>query len=332
MSKVKLIVIGLGNISKRHLKDLSNVAEAEIVALADPSLDALERTRQQYPHLADVPHYSDYKQALAEVKADGALILTPHFLHYEQGIACLDAGLHVLMEKPFVHGVESCERIIAHAKAQGKHLAIAYQRHLMGPFLYIREFIRSGGLGDIRYVNAYQTQAWLEGTRGTWRQDPEASCGGQLNDSGSHLLDAVLWVTGLKPTEVSARIDKRGTGVDIDSAITVRFAGGALGTFNVVGSAAGGGMHEDISINGSKGSVLYRSGTLQVLREGEKRPSAVAPEQLPPSGNPDRNFVDLILGRVDEPAAPAECGLQINVLTEAAWKSDRQGGEVIRLG
>jgi predicted dehydrogenase len=258
------------------------------------------------------------------------LILTPHFLHFEQGMACLDAGLHVLMEKPFVHGIDSCNEIIAHAKAKGKHLAIAYQRHLMSPFLYMREFVRSGALGEIRYINAYQTQGWLENTRGTWRQDPEASCGGQLNDSGSHLLDAVLWVTGLKPTEVSARIDKRGTGVDIDSAITVRFEGSALGTINVVGSAAGG-MYEDISINGSKGSLLYRVGQLYVLREGEKKPSLVSPEELPPSSNPDRNFVELILGRVEEPAAPAECGLQINVLTEAAWQSDRQGGEVIRL-
>jgi predicted dehydrogenase len=330
MQKARLILIGVGGISKRHIRDLSAVPEAEIVALADPSMDSVNKTRKMFPHLEQVPHYSDYKQALAEVEADGALILTPHFLHYEQGMACLDAGLHVLMEKPFVHGLDNGARIIARAKEKNKHLAIAYQRHLLGPFLHIRNMVVNGELGNLQYICAYQAQRWLESQRGTWRQDPSVSCGGQLNDSGSHLLDAVLWVTGLKPEEVSARIDKRGTGVDIDSAVTVRFAGGAVGTFNVVGSASTG-MYEDISINGDKGAALYRNGQLLVCREGERKPSEVTKDQFPQESNPDRNFVELILGKVSEPAAPAECGLQINQLTEAAWESDKQGGKVVKL-
>jgi predicted dehydrogenase len=330
MDKVKLIVIGLGGVSKKHIKDIIAHEEAEIAAIVDPFMEAVQKTRQSFPQLSEVPHYADCKQALAEGKADGALILTPHHLHYEQGMACLEAGLHVLMEKPFVHGIENGFSIIRYARSQGKHLAIAYQRHLQGPFMYIRNLIRNQELGQLRYVCAYQSQRWLDSTKGKWRQDIQLSKGGQLNDSGSHLLDVVLWTTGLVPEEVSARIDNRETQVDIDSAVTVRFQGGAMGTFNVVGSSSAG-MYEDITFHGDKGAAFYRNGQLLVCREGEAKPQAVSPDQFPESSTPVRNFVDLILGRAEEPAAPAECGLLINKLTEAAWESGHNGSVIVRM-
>jgi predicted dehydrogenase len=199
----------------------------------------------------------------------------------------------------------------------------------MGPFIYIRDLIRSGELGKINYICAYQAQSWLKATTGTWRQNPALSCGGQLNDSGSHLLDVVLWVTGLEPESVSAVIDNRGSQVDIDSAVTVRFQGGAIATFNVVGSASIG-WHEDVSIHGDKGTVLYRNNKIYVAKQGQRDIVEVT-DELAASSDPNRDFVDLILGRVSEAAAPSSCGLRITRLTEAAWKSAANGSQVIRL-
>jgi predicted dehydrogenase len=251
-------------------------------------------------------------------------------MHFEQGMACLDGGLHVLMEKPFVSGSENAERIIAHAESLNKHLAVAYQRHLMGPYIYMRNLIQNGELGNINYICAYQAQRWLQGTIGSWRQNPELSCGGQLNDSGSHLLDVVLWVTGLEPESVSAFIDNRGSQVDIDSALTVRFREGAIATFNVVGSASIG-WREDVSIHGDKGTVLYRNSKILVAKEGERNLVEVSEDEFPPSSDPNRDFVDLVLGRVSEAAAPSSCGLRIARLTEADWNSAANGSQVIRL-
>ncbi|TLS50074.1 Gfo/Idh/MocA family oxidoreductase [Paenibacillus antri] len=329
MEKVRFLMIGVGGMGREHIRRLLQVPEAEIAALADPSEAALEQVRSRFPDLAGVAVFTDYREAIAKVNADAAVIVSPHSMHFEQGMACLEGGLHVLMEKPFVDGSENAERIIAQAEKLNKHLAVAYQRHLQGPYIYIRNLIQKGELGNINYICAYQAQNWQQGTTGTWRQNPALSCGGQLNDSGSHLLDIVLWATGLEPESVSALIDNRGTQVDIDSAVTVRFQGGAIATFNVVGSATIG-WHEDVSFHGDKGTVLFRNSRIFVAREGQREIVEVK-EELPASSDPNRDFVDLILGKVSEAAAPSSCGLRIARLTEAAWRSAANGSQVIRL-
>ena len=148
----------------------------------------------------------------------------------------------------------------------------------------------------VQTVSAYQAQHWLTGTRGTWRQDPAVSCGGQLNDSGSHLLDVAIRITGLRPEWVSAAIDNRGAPVNIDSALTVRFEGGALASILVAGSASID-WWEDLSIHGDRGTAFYRNGQVWVARVGEREPSLVPPEQWAANGSLARDFVDLILGR-----------------------------------
>jgi predicted dehydrogenase len=329
MKKIRFLMIGVGGMGREHIRRLLQVPDAEISALADPSAAAIEQAKERFPELANIAVYTDYREAISQANTDAAIIVSPHSMHFEQGIACLDGGLHVLMEKPFVDGSENAERLIALAASVNRHLAVAYQRHLMGPYIYIRNLIRTGELGKINYICAYQAQSWLQGTTGSWRQNPALSCGGQLNDSGSHLLDVVLWVTGLEPESVSAVIDNRGTQVDIDSAVTVRFREGAIATFNVVGSASIG-WHEDVSIHGYKGTVLYRNNKIYVAKEGQSEIVEVT-DELPASSDPNSDFVDLILGRVSEAAAPSICGLRITRVTEAAWKSAANGSQVIRL-
>ncbi|GAA3410695.1 Gfo/Idh/MocA family protein [Paenibacillus hodogayensis] len=330
MDKVKFIMIGVGGMGREHIRRLLQVPEVEIVALADPSEAAVVDTRKRFPELAETDAYTDYREAIAQADADAAIIVSPHSLHFEQGMACLDGGLHVLMEKPFVAGSDNAERLIAHAEKLGKHLAVAYQRHLSGPYRYIHDVVRSGGIGKVNFICAYQAQNWLIPMKGTWRQNPALSCGGQLNDSGSHLLDVVLWATGLEPEAVTAMIDNRGAEVDIDSAVTVRFKGGAIATFNVIGSSNID-WQEDMSIHGEEGTILYRNHKIFVTKNGERRVTEVDESEFPPSGDPSRDFAELVLGRVTEAAAPASCGLAIARLTEAAWQSAAEGSRLVRL-
>ncbi len=328
MDRVRILLIGVGGIARgRHIPELLAVPEAEIVGLVDPSEASIRQAQNQFPALASVLVFSQYRAALQEIKADAVVISTPHNEHLEQGTACIEAGLHVLMEKPFVVGSDNAVRLTAEARQRGLHLAVAYQRHVEPPYRYLHDLVQEGALGAVQTVTAYQAQHWLAGTRGTWRQDPAISCGGQLNDSGSHLLDVVLWITGLEPESVSARIDNRGAPVDIDSVLAVRFKGGALGSLSVVGSASIG-WWEDVSINGDRGTALFRNGQLLVARAGERTPKPVSPEELPAESTLARNFVDLILGRIAEPAAPAHCGVAVVRLTEAAWRSAELGQPV----
>ncbi|MCM3783188.1 Gfo/Idh/MocA family oxidoreductase [Neobacillus mesonae] len=325
MEKIRFLMIGVGGMGREHIRKLLQIPEAEITAIADPSTAAMDKAQEDYPSLQRAAAYTDYKEALTQEKLDAAVIVSPHRLHYEQGMECLKAGLHVLMEKPFVDGAQNAEAIIAQAAASGKHLAVAYQRHLLGPYMYMKQSVHEGKLGRIQFVSAYQAQSWMTDQKGTWRQSLALSCGGQLNDSGSHLLDAVLWITGLKPQHVSAIIDTRETEVDIDSAVTIQFEGGAIGSFHVVGSASIK-WQEDLSIHGDRGTILFRNGRLYEAVDGEPEVREVPEGLWPQSSNPDQDFVELLLGRRKQASAPSESGLIIARVTEAAMISSAGSG------
>jgi len=242
-------------------------------------------------------------------------------LHHRQILDCLGSGKHVLTEKPMVCSAAHAKEVMA---AQGDRvLMISYQRHFQGPYIYIRDQVRSGALGELTYVAALQGQNWLNSQRGAWRSDPALSGGGQLNDSGSHLVDILLWTTGLAAEEVSATINSYDLPVDIDSAISIRFANGARGTLSIIGNSPM--WWEEFSVWGSEGCLLYRNGTIMQRRFDEE--IMVEPTELPADSTPDRNFVDVILGR-DTNRVPAECGLRVIELTEAAWRSAELGRPV----
>ena len=320
--KVKLGLIGCGGIMSMHVNQLEPVKAAEIVGLADTSRRMLDRLVKRHPHLEGLPRFSDYRKLLREVEMDGVIIATPHTLHYEHIMTSLDHGLHVLSEKPLVCSTAHANAVIRKSERKGLILMLAYQRHFFPAFRYARELVAKGEIGKVTFVQGLQAQEWLRGTRGSWRQNPALSGGGQLNDSASHLFDIILWVTDLVPDTVYAAIDNRGTKVDILSGVTVRFKGGAIGSLAVVGDAPG--WWEEITFYGDKGAIYVRDNRL-VLQSGyPKTKTKDVTDRKRYKGNADKNFVDSILGR-DEPQTPPIWGKRVIQLTEAAWASGRTG-------
>jgi len=324
MGKIRVGIIGVGGISYGHIRNFLASPDAEIVALVDIDPKRLTTAVEKVPELAGVPTFSDYKDMLKAGGLDAVEISTPHTLHFEMIMNSLDAGLHVLCEKPMVCTTPDAKKVMAKAEETGKVLMISYQRHFQPQYRYIKQLCDSGELGEITYIAALQCQGWKKGVAGTWRQIPELSGGGQLNDSGSHLLDMVLWLSGLTAKSVHAYIDNRETPVDINSAVAVSFTNGAQGTISVVGESTCG-WHEDFTIWGTKGTVFYRNGRLtQCSETGEM----TEPTDLPPGGNHDQGFCDVILGR-EKNWVPPICGLRVIELTEAAWKSGEAGVPVV---
>jgi predicted dehydrogenase len=326
-NKVRLGLVGCGGFMRAHVGRLAAVRAARIEALVEPSKRNLKRFLGHHPELADLPTFGSHSDMLQEVELDGMVIASPHSSHYEQIMDALGHGVHVLTEKPMVDSVQQAKAVIRKAKRKDLVLMIGYQRHYFPAFRLAREMLTSGKLGRITFVAALQAQDWLRGTKGTWRQDPALSSGGQLNDSGSHLLDALLWLTDLKPDVVCAQIDNRGSKVDILSALTVRFRGGAIGTIAVVGDAPG--WWEDVTFYGEDGSLYIRDNRLILqtrARSGGVKSQDIT-DRLRYKGDPDKNFVDSIRGEA-EPQTPAVCGLRVAQLTEAAWESARLGKPV----
>jgi predicted dehydrogenase len=319
--QVRLGFIGMGGIARHHLRQLANIPEAVLVGIAEPSQAALEQMRKEFPYLADVPTFADYRELLAQVDLDAVEIHTPHTQHFEQALAVFGASKHLLMEKPLVCSTVDAHRLIEAGKKQV--FMVSYQRHFEGTYIYIRDQVRAGALGKIQYVSLLLSQSWYHGTMGTWRQCKALSGGGQFNDSGSHIVDIMLWTTGLTAESVFAYMENYDSEVDIDSAASIRFTNGAQGTISIIGDSPL--WWEEFSIWGKEGMMLIRQGKLMQARFGDKELHPVA--DLPSSSNPDRNFIDAVLGR-DSVRVPPECGLRVIELTEAAWKSAELGRAV----
>jgi len=319
--KVRIGFIGAGGIARAHMKWLADIPEAEVVAFADPSEESMARMIEAHPETAQRPVFADYRDMLDSVEMDAVEIHTPHTQHFGQGLEVLRAGKHLLLEKPMVCTVRHARELIQAGK--GKVFMISYQRHLQGQYVYVRQQIRRGALGEVQYVAALQSQDWYRSQQGQWRQQKSLSGGGQLNDSGSHLVDILLWTTGLTAESVFAYIRNYDTEVDIDSALTLRFTNGAEGTISIVGDSPM--WWEEFSVWGNGGVILCRNGRILQRAYGETEMQEVT--ELPEDSTPDRNFVDAILGR-DKVRVPPECGLRVIELTEAAWRSAELGRPV----
>lgn len=317
MDKVRVGVIGTGGMAQGHIQRLLANPEAEIVALCDIRPVALENTVKRYPALDGVPQFPDFREMIAAGGLDAVEIVTPHTTHYEQIMYSLDKGLHVFCEKPMTCTVEHAHKVIAKIRETGKVFVLGYQRHYQPEFLYMRNAIASGEIGPVQFVQGLQCQGWLKGCANSWRHDPALSGGGQLNDSGSHLLAVLLFTTGLAVDRVVGFIDNFTVPVDINTALTLAFTGGAQGNISVVGNAPT--WHEDITIWGEKGILFMRNGKLEICDAEGKRYTPTK-EELPKGNNPDDNFINTILGK-EEVGSPALWGLRVIELTEAAWKS-----------
>lgn len=324
--EIRFGMIGLGNIAQGHVERILKSPEAKIVALCDPSEASIARTKQGFEEkLADVPTYADYRALLEKERPDAVVICTPHTQHFRQAMDSLDSGAHVLLEKPMVTTVADAHSLLAKIDQAKKVVGLAYQRHTMPQFRYIKQKIESGEFGPVQFFNALQQQGWKNGTIGSWRQDPALSGGGQINDSGSHLLDIILWTTGLAPEKVAAFMDNKGTPVDINTALTVRFTSGAMGTISVVGDAAG--WYEDITIWCEKGTFYVRNSSAFQVQGADGKTFSPEPADMPAATDVNTNFIRAILG-TEEIAAPPICGLRTIELTEAAWESGAAGGRL----
>lgn len=328
---IRIGMIGCGGIARHHLSQLARIEGVQVVALQDPDAEQIKRCQAQFPQLvgdAKVLITDDWKQLLALDEVDAVEICTPHTQHGPQALDAIAAKKHVLLEKPMVSNVQEAHTLLKALEGYEKVFALAYQRHAMGQFKYIKDRIASGELGAVTYLTALQCQSWRKGTAGSWRQIPELSGGGQINDSGSHLVDILLYITGLTVAEVAAFQDFRGTPVDIDSALSIRFTNGALGNLSVIGDSIVG-WHEDISIWCEKGAFFYRNGTLTIVDDKNVR-TTMDGANLPGTQNIDENFVGAIRGE-NAVAAPPLCGLRTIEMTEAAWESAKVGGAPVKM-
>lgn len=314
--EIRVGFIGTGGMAQVHAEQLLELENVEIKSIADIS----ETARNQFivrNDLQRVEQFTDYQDMLEQVELDGVVICSPHTLHFEQATAVLEKGLHVLIEKPMTCSSKEARQLMETANRTGKMMQVSYQRHFQPEFIYIHDIIQSGKLGKVTSITASLYQQWWRGRQDkyVWRQDPKLSGGGFLMDSGSHIIDVLLWTTGLTPIEISTKLSQQGAPVEIDTFTSIRFKEGAIAGLNLVGYAPI--WHETYVFCGEKGALFYDNDQIKVyLSNGEM----IIPELPKQTTNQDKSFIDAILGK-HEVKVPGDFALKVVEFSEMVYKS-----------
>lgn len=188
-------VIGCGDVSVVHLRAIDQLAGARLVAVCD----ADPATAAAAAEAGGVEGFTDHRELLASVRPDVVHIATPHHQHVQVAVDCLEAGVHVVLEKPVAHTVAEAERLVA---AAARHpdvkIAICFQNRYNAAVREARRLVESGELGTVR--GAAATVLWHRTpeyyAKRPWRGQRALSGGGVLINQAIHTLDLLQWLLG----------------------------------------------------------------------------------------------------------------------------------------
>jgi predicted dehydrogenase len=230
VDRVRIGVLGTGIIIRDfHMLTLQNNPKAEVVAAGNLHAESLERLGRQF----NIPRtYADFEEMAGDPNIDAVVIGLPNYLHAPVTIQMLEAGKHVLCEKPMAMSVAEGEQMIQAARRTGRRLMIAHMWRFDREILWLRDLVASGQLGKIFKVKSHAI--WLyEGPRPrSWFVQPKLAGGGALADMGVHSIDTLRFVLGgARPTKVFANIATHFEDIELDDTATLllEFEGGIAG-------------------------------------------------------------------------------------------------------
>jgi predicted dehydrogenase len=217
-----------------------------------PTLDAMIAGEQSLP---------------ADQRIDAVAIVTPNYLHAPMAIAALDAGFHVMCEKPMAMNVAEAEAIAAAVADTGRQFALAFTYAAYPLIEEARLRVARGDLGTVRLVQVEYLQGWLSQSidkggnkQAEWRTDPaRAGAGGCLGDIGTHAFQLAEHVSGLRAETLCADLTTHVAGrrLDDDVSALLRFTGGARGVLKVTQVAAGEENGLKLRIHGTRGGLEW---------------------------------------------------------------------------
>jgi predicted dehydrogenase len=265
MEKIRLGIIGMGNIGKYHADYLLNkkVSRCELTAVCDHNTAALERFKP-------LKVFGEGEELIKSGTVDAVIIATPHFQHTGLGIAAFENGVHAMVEKPISSHKADAERLIAaHGKFPKIVFAGMFQLRVEPRYLKIRTLINDGDLGKIVRVNWintdwFRTEAYY--ASGGWRATWKGEGGGVLLNQCLHNLDVLQWLCGM-PARVRGFCQLgRFHHIEVEDNVTtfLEWSNGATGAFiSSTGEAPG---TNRLEIAGTKGKLVLENNRLAFTR------------------------------------------------------------------
>ncbi|WP_334162841.1 Gfo/Idh/MocA family protein [Phenylobacterium sp.] len=308
--------------------------------------------------------YPDWREMIAAEagRADGAravAVVTPNHLHYAVSAAALEAGLHVMSDKPATLNLAEAQALAGTVASSGRVYALTYVYTGYPMVREAREIVRRGDLGAVRKVVAEYPQGWLsrplerEGSKqAAWRVDPALAGAGCIGDIGVHAFNLAEFVSGERVARLCADVSTvvEGRGLDDDCNVLLRFANGARGVLIASQISAGARNGLRLQVYGEKGGLSWSherpnelvidwlDGPSQTLHAaaGYLGPLALASTRIP-TGHPEgfveafanlyRDFADAIAaGRADpDPVPGIGEGVRGMAFVETAVAASGQG-------
>jgi UDP-N-acetylglucosamine 3-dehydrogenase len=333
MKKIRVGVIGCGSIAQhRHLPEYQVNPNVELVAVCDINQERALEVAEKYSVLS----YTTYEELLKSAEVDAVSVCTPNYLHAPITIAALEAGLHVLCEKPMATSKEEAEAMIGAAEKNGKKLMIGHNQRFVPSHQKARQLIANGEVGRIySFRTAFGhggPEGWSVDGKESWFFEKEKAFVGAMGDLGVHKTDLLRYVLGEEIVEVGAFVEtnaKDFADVDDNAVCVLKTESGIIGTLAaswaytskednstiIYGEKAILRLEDDpinsLVVQYSNGEVVkYELGKIQSNEAGGQNNTHVI-----------ENFVNAIL--LDEdPAVPGEEGMKSLEVILAALESN----------
>lgn len=200
---LKIAIVGTGAIASSHIKAIEANDKLKLVALCDLNEERVKALAEQ----RGVPYFLNYKDIPEAVECDAVILNLPHGLHASASIFFLEAGLHVLVEKPMANTVEECDAMNEAAEKSGKKLAIAHVQRYMAVNRKIKEIIDSGELGRLCMYNEQRSINYFLPSRAPWFTSKKMAGGGIVMNYGAHAFDRLCYTASCSPVEVIGACD-----------------------------------------------------------------------------------------------------------------------------
>ncbi|MEJ8811480.1 Gfo/Idh/MocA family oxidoreductase [Variovorax ureilyticus] len=258
-----------------HRKAIALDGQAELVAGALSSSPEKAKASGRDLFLADDRNHGDWRGLLddelkrpAHERIDFVSIVTPNHMHFPVALAFVEAGFHVVCDKPLVHTRAQADALVDAVARMGTVFGVTYNYTGYPMVRQARDMVRSGVLGEIRKIVVEYNQGWLatrlegEGNKqAAWRSDPaQSGAAGAIGDIGSHAENLVATVTGLEIESLCADLNSfvPGRPLDDDGSLLLRFKGGARGV--LIASQINTGLENDLRlrISGAQGTLEWR--------------------------------------------------------------------------
>lgn len=335
---IKIGIIGTGRVSGAHAAAAQALAGVQLAGCADVDPARLAKFTERFP----CPGFASSEELIGRPGIDAVVVALPHFLHADVTIAALQAGKHVLLEKPMAMTVAECDAMIAAADRTGKQLMVAHSQQFFPVNQAARALIAAGAIGRIVFATDTWYKPFYAEPRPPWFLDASRG-GGMWPMNGSHMIDRMTRFIGSPVIAVKAMV---GTYfVDVPATDTgvalLQFANGVHATLQHCGYQVGQGVERfEGEITGTEGQLKLTPARLWRCQEGKYEEVSVEPALPPlkPEWPADKRlgatFVNQFAAFAEairtgaEPAVSARYGREIVRVLAACEESGRLGREV----